>query len=132
MTTPWKVIKDRLVAEGDMTERNVTRTPKPRICRSCGRNVIAAITDCGFEVAVDPEPTTATGELATLLAGGETYALLDHGEMVWRDPRRIAYATPDRERTHARHRCGKAPPEVNPVHAPKQRRRAVPDNQIPF
>lgn len=132
MTTPWKVIKDRLVAEGDMTERNVTRTPRPRICRSCGRDVIAAITDCGFEVAVDPEPTTATGELATLLAGGETYALLDHGEMVWRDPRRIAYATPDRERAHARHDCDRPPPETNPAFATPRRAPANTDNEIPF
>lgn len=133
MTAPWKVIKDRLVAEGDMTERDVTRTPKPRVCRSCGRDVIAAITDLGFEVAVDPTPTTTTGELATLISGGQTYALLNHGELVWRSHHRIAWATPDTEPTHAQHDCGRAPPETHPGHRPRAKtRRTNFDGPIPF
>lgn len=132
MSAPWKVIRDRLVAEGDMTERNVTRTPKLRVCRSCGRDVIAAITDLGFEVAVDPEPTTTLGELTVLLAGGETYAVLPWGEMVWRTQHRIAWATPDEERSHARHDCDRSPPEVNPAFTPRRRTRASTDGPIPF
>ena len=108
-------VRQHLISEGVLTEQNVTRTPKPRHCRDCGRVVIAAITDLGFEIAVEPSATTPAGELDTLLSGGMTFALLDHGEMVWRDQRRITYRNADRERTHARHECGKSPPEVNPL-----------------
>lgn len=132
MTTPWKIIKDRLVADGTMTERNATRTPKPRVCRSCGRDVIAAITDLGFEVAVDPTPTTTLGELAVLATGGETYALLPWGEMVWRTQHRIAWATPDTEATHARHDCGRAPPEPHPGHQHPAKKRPTFDGPPPY
>lgn len=132
MTAPWKVIKDRLVAEGDMTERDVTRIPKPRVCRSCGRDVIAAITDLGFEVAVEPTPTTALGELRTLAEGGATYALLPWGEMVRRSQHRIAWATPDTEPTHAQHDCGRSPPEIHPNHRPRAQSRTNFDGRPPF
>lgn len=124
-------VRQHLISEGVLTEQNVTRTPKPRHCRDCGRVVIAAITDLGFEVAVEPSATAPAGELATLLSGGETYALLDHGEMVWRDQRRITYRNADRERTHARHECGKGPPEVNPLFV-EMRTRTNFDGPIPF
>lgn len=115
-------IRQHLINDGAITEQNVTRTPKQRHCAGCGRVVIAAITDTGFEIAVEPHPTTTAGELDVLMAGGETFALLDHGEMVWRSQHRINYASPDKERTHARHECGKAPPEINPTFAVKARR----------
>ena len=115
-------VRQHLISEGVLTEQNVTRTPKPRHCRDCGRVVIAAITDLGFEVSVEPYPTTTAGELDVLMGGGETFALLDHGEMVWRSQHRIGYASPDKERTHARHECGKAPPERNPTSTVKARR----------
>lgn len=115
MSAPWQAIKARLVEDGAMTEQQVTRTPKARHCRDCGRSVIAAITDLGFEIAVEPTPTTPAGELNTLINGGMTFAILDHGEMVWRDQRRIKYRDANKEPTHAKHQCGKAPPEKNPT-----------------
>lgn len=132
MSAPWQVIKDRLVAEGDMTERNVTRTPKPRVCRSCGRDVIAAITDSGFEVAVEATATTVLGELQTIATSGETYALLDHGEMVRRTQHRIAYRSADEERTHAKHRCGRPPPEASTRFTTATKRRTTFDGPIPY
>ena len=125
-------VRQHLISEGVLTEQNVTRTPKPRHCRDCGRSVIAAITDLGFEVAVEPAPTTPAGELDVLMNGGETYALLDHGELVWRSQHRIAYATPNKERTHAMHECGKAPPEKNPIFGQKAKPVTVETDNPPF
>ena len=132
MSAPWQAIKARLVADGQMSDQGVTRTPKQRHCRDCGRVVIAAITDLGFEVAVEPSATTTFGELTALMNGGETYALLDHGEMVWRSQHRIAYASPDKERTHAMHECGKAPPERNSLFEIKAKPRTEYTDTIPF
>ena len=131
MSAPWQAIKARLVEDGAMTEQQVTRTPKARHCRDCGRSVIAAITDLGFEVAVEPSATTPAGELDTLLSGGMTFAILDHGEMVWRDQRRIKYRDANKEPTHAKHQCGINPPENNPLHA-KRNTRIDFDGPIPF
>lgn len=131
MATPWHVIKDRLVADGAMTEQHVTRTPKPRHCRDCGRAVIAAITDLGFEITVEPNPTTPEGELTTLMNGGMTFALLDHGEMVWRSRHRIKYRDANNERAHAKHECGKAPPEKNPAFMKRKARTSF-DGPPPF
>lgn len=131
MSAPWQIIKDKLVADGAMTEQNVTRTPKPRHCRHCGRAVIAAITDLGFEIAVEPTPTTPAGELHTLIGGGKTFAILPWGEMVLRDQYRIAYRDADREPTHAMHQCEKNAPEINPLFT-KARRRIDLDGPIPF
>lgn len=122
MGAPWQVIKERLVADGQMTEQDVTRTPKARHCRDCGRAVIAAITDAGFEVTVEPNATTPTGELTVLMNGGETFALLDHGEMVWRSTHRIKYRDANNERAHAKHQCGINPPENNPLFMTKKTR----------
>lgn len=132
MSAPWQAIKARLIADGQMSEQDVTRTPKARHCRDCGRSVIAAITDLGFEVAVEPTPTTPAGELDVLMRGGETYALLEHGELVWRSRHRIAYRDADQEPTHAGHLCGKAPPEVNPNHRPRAKPRTNFDGPIPY
>lgn len=128
---PWHVIKDRLVADGTMTEQSVTRTPKPRHCRHCGRAVIAAITDAGFEVAVEPTPTTPAGEFAVLYQGGRTYALLEHGEMVWRSIHRIQFHDANNEPTHAMHECDKAAPEINPLFI-RRRIQIDFDGPIPF
>ena len=125
MSAPWERVKESLVRDGAMTEQNVTRTPKARHCSRCGRAVIAAITDLGFEVAVEPTATTPAGELHTHLAGGETFAVLDHGELVRRDHRRIAYRDANHEPTHARHRCGHPPPEPSARYA-KEGRAALP------
>lgn len=124
-------VRQHLINDGVLTEQNVTRTPRQRHCRHCGRVVIAAITDLGFEIAVEPMATTPAGELTALMNGGETYALLDHGELVWRSQHRIAYATPNKERTHAMHECGKAPPETNPLFIRKAKARVDYDD-IPF
>ena len=115
-----------------MTEQHVTRTPKPRHCRDCGRAVIAAITDLGFEITVEPNPTTPAGELATLINGGQTFAILDHGEMVWRDQRRIKYRDANKERAHAKHQCDKAPPENNPLHTKKKAHTTDYDGPPPY
>lgn len=132
MSAPWQAIKARLVADGQMSDQGVTRTPKARHCRDCGRSVIAAITDLGFEIAVEPMATTPAGEFTALMNGGETYALLDHGEMVWRSQHRIAYATPNKERTHAMHECEKAPPEKNPIFGQKAKPVTVETDNPPF
>lgn len=131
MTTPWQRVKDQLVLDGTMTEQNVTRTPRARHCATCGRVVLAAITDAGFEVAVEPTPTTPAGELSVLMGGGETFALLPHGEMVWRSQHRIAWADANSETTHAMHQCGKPPPEINPAFV-KARTRIDFDQPPPF
>ena len=132
MSAPWQAIKARLVEDGAMTEQQVTRTPKARHCRDCGRSVIAAITDLGFEIAVEPGATTPAGELDTLLSGGMTFAVLDHGELVWRDQRRIKYRDANNEPTHARHECGKAPPEKNPIFGQKIKPAIVETDTPPF
>ena len=131
MTTPWHVIKDQLIADGAMTEQHVTRTPKPRHCRDCGRAVIAAITDLGFEITVEPTPTTPAGELSALMNGGQTFAILDHGEMVWRSMHRIKYRDANKERAHAKHQCGINPPEINTLFTKKNTRIDY-DGPIPF
>lgn len=118
MTIPWSVTRDHLIADGTMTEQGVTRTPKPRHCRHCGRAVIAAITVDGFEVAVEPFPTTIAGELHTLMAGGQTYALLPDA-MILRSWWRIKGADANSETVHAKHECGKAPPEIHPAYKAK-------------
>lgn len=124
-------VRQHLISEGVLTEQNVTRTPKQRHCRDCGRVVIAAITDLGFEVAVEPFPTTPAGELQVLMGGGETYWVADHGEMVWRSQHRISYRNANEECTHARHECGKSPPETNPLFR-KARTRTTFDGPIPY
>ncbi|WP_346007273.1 hypothetical protein [Janibacter terrae] len=131
MTAPWQRVREHLINDGVMTEQNVTRTPKPRHCLHCGRAVIAAITDLGFEVAVEPTPTTPLGELHVLLAGGATYTLLPWGEMVHRDKRRITHRDANNERVHAQHQCGNAPPEINPLFPAKRIHIEFPD-QPPF
>lgn len=128
MSAPWRVIQERLVADGAMTEQQVTRTPKARHCRDCGRSVIAAITDLGFEVSVEPTPTTPAGELDVLMRGGTTYALLEHGELVWRSRHRIAYRDANHEPTHAGHRCSDRPPEHNARFAPRTKRTPLPEH----
>lgn len=132
MSAPWQRVKDQLVLDGTMTEQNVTRTPKPRHCRHCGRAVIAAITDAGFEIAVEPTPTTPAGELHTLINGGKTFAILDHAEMVWRDIHRITYRDANKERTHAMHECEKRAPEINPIFAKAKTRIHPHTEAIPF
>lgn len=126
MSAPWHVIKDRLIADGAMTEQQVTHTPKPRHCRKCGRAVIAAITDLGFQIAVEPTPTTPRGELHVLMAGGRTFAIIAN-TMIWRDQYRIAFHDANTETTHAMHQCGKAPPETNPLFTQKNARPEYPD-----
>lgn len=121
MSTQWQRVKDHLIADGAMSEQGVTHTPKPRHCRHCGRAVIAAITDLGFEVAVEPTPTTPAGELGELMAGGQTYAIV-YGQMVWRNSHRIQYRDANNETTHAMHQCGKAPPETHPAFLAKKAR----------
>ena len=76
---------------------------------------IAAITDAGFEITVEPSATTPAGELSVLMNGGMTFALLDHGEMVWRSKHRIKYRDANNERVHAKHECDKRAPENNPL-----------------
>lgn len=125
--TPWQRVKDSLVRDGAMTEQGVTHTPKPRHCATCGRAVIAAITDMGDEIAVEPTPTTPAGELSTLINGGQTFALLGHGEMVRRDQWRIEYRDANNEPTHAMHECGKPAPEINPAFT-RFNRRPLPEN----
>lgn len=121
MTTPWQRVRDRLIAEGAMTEQQVTHTPKPRHCRHCGRAVIAAITDIGFEIAVEPTPTTPRGELHVLMAGGRTFAIIAN-TMIWRDQYRIAFHDANTETVHAMHQCGIFPPETHPSHTAKKAR----------
>ena len=124
-------VRQHLINDGVLTEQNVTRTPKQRHCRDCGRVVIAAITDLGFEVAVEPSATTTLGELTTLMNGGETYAQVA-GQLVWRSSHRINYRSPDEEQTHAMHECGKAPPEKNPLFEVKANPRTEYTDTIPF
>lgn len=113
-------VRQHLINDGVLTEQNVTRTPRQRHCRDCGRIVIAAITDLGFEAAVEPTPTTPAGELHVLLTGGRTYALV-YGELVWRNHHRIEHRDANNETTHAMHECGKAPPEIHPAFLEKQK-----------
>ena len=132
MSTPWQRVRDQLINDGAMTEQGVTRTPKPRHCRDCGRAVIAAIDANGFEVAVEPTPTTPAGELGVLLAGGRTYALI-YGAMHYRTARRIEYQDANNETVHAMHECGKAPPETHPAYlAKKERGNALANEKPPF
>lgn len=131
MTTPWRVIQDRLVADGAMSEQGVTRTPKARHCAGCGRVVIAAITDCGFEVAVDPYPLTPRGELEAAIADVDIFAVLDHGEMVRRDKHRIAFKDANNESAHPCHECGRGILfEAHPM--PEKRKRDEHGDEIPF
>lgn len=135
MAAPWERVRESLIQNGAMTEQNVTHAPKPRHCANCGRAVIAAITDMGDEIAVEPTPTTPHGELTTHLTGGATYALLPWGEMVRRDQYRIAHRDANNEQTHAQHQCGKAPPEIHPAYVEKQKarkERTTDTNEIPF
>lgn len=119
MTTPWRVIKDQLIADGAMDEQHVTRTPKARHCRHCGRAVIAAITDDGFTVAVEPTPTTPAGELHTLMNGGKTFTVKTDA-VILRTWWRIKSADANSEPVHAKHQCDKAPPEIHPSHTAKK------------
>lgn len=133
MTTPWRVIQQSLINQGVMTEQGVTRTPRQRHCSGCGRVVVAAITDLGFEVAVDPLPLTIEGELDALVAGRETYALLDHGELVWRNHHRITFRSADEEQAHALHECDRSQqPEVNEKFLPKKKAETRDAESIPY
>lgn len=120
---PW--LKQHLIDAGHLTETGLTRTARPRRCRSCNQPVIAGLDNdrCALEVHADPVPLSALGEALALLEGRRTVALAHEGGR-WvihvRDDFQIrgrpAGTTPrwDVLRSHV---CGSNPP-TGPATAP--------------
>lgn len=104
---PRQRVLDHLIADGTITEQGVTRTARSRHCRTCRRVVLAAITDLGFEIALDPPALTPLGELQAQAAGVHTYAVLPWGEMVRRTIGRITRRNAADEECHAQHECSR-------------------------
>ncbi|WP_191565147.1 hypothetical protein [Janibacter melonis] len=127
---PRQRVLDHLIADGTITEQGVTRTARNRHCRSCRRIVLAAITDLGIEIALDPPALTPLGELQAHTAGVHTYAVLPWGEMVRRTPSRITHRDAAHEESHAQHEC--VPRARYDTHPAPVRHNAARDDEPPY
>lgn len=74
-TAPWlqRYLEDRGLWNAD----GFARAARGRRCRICREYTLAGLDSdrCALPVAVDPEPLSARGEAAALLAGRTTYSL---------------------------------------------------------
>lgn len=118
MSTPWTwaVLRDRLIAAGDMTPNGTTRRAQPRLCRTCNAHVITGLDaeTCALAVIADPTPLDQIGELLAIAAGRATYTLEPDGPRLvlnYRDPGRIRHRPPDGFRYDVlpAHVCGSVP-----------------------
>lgn len=115
-------LRAHLIAEGHITETGLTRTPRFRHCqRGCGLLLLGAINDFGTDTWLDPYPVTVPAELAALMAGRRTYAVIER-ELVQRDAWRISHRDADREPAWVEHRCGSPPFPINYRHVKKARK----------
>lgn len=75
MIPTW--LQHHLEARGLWDIDGVTRAARARRCRTCRKYVLAGLDSdrCALPVAVDPDPLSALGEAAALIAGRATYAL---------------------------------------------------------
>lgn len=97
-----------LEAQGHIDENRISRKPRRRNCRKCGRPTIAAITELGITTHLDPNRLTAEGEFLASLAGQPTFEIYGPGqgvEVLFRFSDRRARAPDDTQRIHAPHVC---------------------------
>jgi hypothetical protein len=82
-----------------LVSSRATTAPCPR----CRRPTLVAL-DEGLPARVDTAPLDRDGEIAALLSDRWTYSLTPSGDLIHRDPSRIADATQPGT-IHAAHRC---------------------------
>ncbi|HEU5084459.1 MAG TPA: hypothetical protein VFU14_14040 [Acidimicrobiales bacterium] len=76
-TTPWHIVRDRLIRDGHLTENGVTRAAQPRGCRHCHTPVLVGLDGdvAAVEATVDPTPLSTLGEALAVLTGRRLYTL---------------------------------------------------------
>ena len=97
-------LQTQLVNDGTMTADFITRKAKPRRCKKCHAQTLAAIDDLGLESHLDPKPTTSGGELLALLAGRATFEVIGT-QVVSRDSHRVTAHPADQRGVFAAHSC---------------------------
>lgn len=123
-------LKHNLFRAGLIDNQWVTATPKFRICRKCGADVLVAFRNSRFEaIAVDPIPLSPRGEYEAHHTGRRTFTNWGDGLDVrgafdiLLDP---AGSIPDKP-VHAEHDCHTAPldrtDQAVPQVRPRRRRK---------
>lgn len=116
---PQRDLFAHLIKAGIIDQAGVNDKPKPRTCRHCGADTLAAWRDGNREtIVVDPVALTPLGELQALTAGRRTF---DHwgAEGGGLDQRRPADITTwpagnPHHPTRPEHECGSLPLDTLP------------------